>query len=1011
MAHASVDFPDSRRPYTSSLKGTDESYQGTFYQCMAREVFGAPILDHDTRNAVLDHYLRGYLGSFGDQVIVDYRTKSQMQYSLDGTTFIEALKSPDVYLYFTTLENISFREAVLQVICNALERCITIYKTVDKYPQRIISATPWSQPMQHPRCDVLMCRFNNGMHGFLNVIECGSGRTLMNYMQTQKAENTNLQIRELNAGDQNEIFRQRLTRNKDILPVYTISITEPKEIGPALNLLEEVLDRAPCQRLPVPLDTTDTTNGNWWSRCRRLKRYVTMDAEYETVSLPKSLCDKVKSGRNRNLCEWIKSHYSKMSNKRNEDFQNFEKPQDGTWVHSEAGPSQSRGDPVGEDILRGSEEQLCSVLTVAIDRHVFFSFFILHMLQNPAPDTVPALERLYERTIFNTGLVKIWWNYCQDFSSLDATIAHMYQGTNRARFRRRSLYTLPGMVQPTWKLSSSHFGGQRPQNLRFGNENDVNPNCPFHDNKPGGEYPNDLPVNETGISCPCNLANIDMATLLDYLNYQLGFKVPGGRNNPPREGRELNDPRRRWYEAPYRYNYGFLLKWTMSENRLFPLLSYLKDAPFRGSLPPTNQHIDRSLPRQPFRDPVTNRKPDYSAWYNAMKPSLPGRPGIERCDDMIGYNIGDVAGIALLMRALIMSDDKYQFLSRLANYGAGNYCEDRQEEWGVNHWKTEGNVTSNVRQFLRHGRTRRAAHDDNPKKRVFSKMTVASQVDCYPNHLEDQNVRDQRYRRMAEQRCFNNTYICNVYNGPFHALNGFKWPDRLPYVESNIKIREARELAVNKKIRTQLPDGTGGLRDYGEGEAARKSGEYTIFNPTRFVLPDIMTEVDDRSRPLGWDPHPPDWITKTEDLNELILSNERNSDVLRNLPGLQNIYAKIPGPLTVVDEMAENTDPVWLLHPSQTPEGDGRGIDPAIWSYRCEIRELWEQSQRNFTHTVPEPWYGELALPPFADDYRYHLQRLVDLYQYPPEPSPPEDLLYFLMKHKFQVASSAAPPT
>ena len=120
----------------------------------------------------------------------------------------------------------------------------------------------------------------------------------------------------------------------DSLAVFTVAVTTPDQIQPALRLLSEALQRAPAQEIPVNPKLPIGAGGK-----RALRRYVGIDAEF------------------------------------------FEK-------ECEIG-----GAPGTKAELEMSrKEHLCSVLTVAVDRHLVFSFYILHMLENPTKQTVPQVR-------------------------------------------------------------------------------------------------------------------------------------------------------------------------------------------------------------------------------------------------------------------------------------------------------------------------------------------------------------------------------------------------------------------------------------------------------------------------------------------------------------------------------------------------------------------------------------------------------------------------------------------
>lgn len=111
------------------------------------------------------------------------------------------------------------------------------------------------------------------------------------------------------------------------------------QIIPALKLMDEALRRAPGQEIPLSQRQKHTP----------MKRYIAVDAEFKEVTIDEN------------------SALKKHGQTTNE-----------TRAHLRA----------------GLKEQLCSVLTIAVDRHLVFSFYLLDMLQNPESDTVANVRRL-----------------------------------------------------------------------------------------------------------------------------------------------------------------------------------------------------------------------------------------------------------------------------------------------------------------------------------------------------------------------------------------------------------------------------------------------------------------------------------------------------------------------------------------------------------------------------------------------------------------------------------------
>ena len=175
-----------------------------------------------------------------------------------------------------------------------------------------------------------------------------------------------------------------LSRDLSSLAIFTMSVSQPRHICEALSLLDEALRRAPAQELSK--GRMDGAN------LRKTKRYIAVDAEFKRLRLDDERLAQAKHGRSSEEQECI-------------------------------GNSQ--------------DEELCSVLTVAVNRHVVFSFYVLAMLQDRDAnrESVNALCVLFEKLVFNAELTKLWFNYQSDIRVLDRTIAHMFQGTPRRRYQ------------------------------------------------------------------------------------------------------------------------------------------------------------------------------------------------------------------------------------------------------------------------------------------------------------------------------------------------------------------------------------------------------------------------------------------------------------------------------------------------------------------------------------------------------------------------------------------------
>lgn len=192
----------------------------------------------------------------------------------------------------------------------------------------------------------------------------------------------------------------------------------------------------------------------------------------------------------------------------------------------------------------------------------------------------------------------------------------MYQATPRKEFTRTKYNSDHSWrVCPTWKINSSWYKGHRPQHLFFPRFRAHADTCDLHDNE-GAR------LNDEGLSCPCrSTGNIDITTVFDFLCRQLGY----------RDWYNRTCQKRVWQKAREYCNYGQFLRCTMKTDRLFKLFKHFKEAPNRE---PGRRGISRDQ------------------WYQSLG------PGMETDSDKMGYNIGDVAGVALLMRFLTTTDDR-----------------------------------------------------------------------------------------------------------------------------------------------------------------------------------------------------------------------------------------------------------------------------------------------------------------------------------------------------------------
>ncbi|TKA81354.1 hypothetical protein B0A49_00261 [Cryomyces minteri] len=352
----------------------------------------------------------------------------------------------------------------------------------------------------------------------------------------------------------------------DRMQVFVVTVNDPLQLRSALELMSEALQRAPYQQREVSISSDRTKKG-------KLLPHVSVDCEF--VKLPKDLAD--------------------------------ERP----------------GWEAKRMVDDGQLEELVSVMTIAVGRHFFLLVNILHMLQTANKD--PELAYFYGKTVFNPELAKLWWNPQSDFSVLDATIAHMYQGTVRPPFSHKPYREDARSITPIFRISNRYFNTTRPTSLTFPTDH---VDCALHE----------IGYNEQGLSCSCRLGNFDLAALIDHvcrIHSYSKYNDNGAGKSP-------------WTKHRDRFNYDSLLSCFLKGDRLYPLLQKMKSAAANSS--------------------------DKHAFYQNL-----GGPGMVTNDDAMGYNIGDVAGQNLIFELLLASDDKRFVASCLSNYrlGYAEQCPNR----------------------------------------------------------------------------------------------------------------------------------------------------------------------------------------------------------------------------------------------------------------------------------------------------------------------------------------------
>lgn len=549
---------------TTSIEDSTDGY--TLYRAISRQVIGYPSRFLDVRKAVLQFYLRVYANKQHPLHDECTRQESILRQCKGEYQLFALLDSPDL----------DPRDEALWVIAYALRVRIDVYKTITPTgePQDLIQSVG---PQNRPVCAVVRKEVlrpaadkageTAGMpYTFESLIPDEAGKALIEYLQAEKeaaaGDATKLQVKQISwawdraAGCEtwscfNEYRPEsqesdlKYSNDRDRMDTFVVTVNESKHIGPALELFREALRRAPNQRR--------------WTRHSNNKEAGFM--------LPHCSVD---------------AEFVKMERDTAEDFR-----REGTMRYA---------------VQEGDLEELCSVLTFAVSRHFFLLFNIVHMLETSDRLTVPALTTLFRQTIFDQGLLKLWWNPQNDMTVLNATIAHLFQQTPREPYTHCPHKTDHEIViEPKWRIKRNHVQSKRPDDLKFPTET---VDCELH------RWGN----NEQDMACCCRLGNIDIASLFGHFCRMHGVgsnvkKVP-------------------WTEIRPGVRYGELLQCMLDTDRLYPLLNWMKN-----------------------RAGMTGKSRD--AFYQDM-----GRPEMSQEDDVMAYNIGDVAGQTMMFEQLLVSDDK-----------------------------------------------------------------------------------------------------------------------------------------------------------------------------------------------------------------------------------------------------------------------------------------------------------------------------------------------------------------
>ncbi|KAF2088758.1 hypothetical protein K490DRAFT_55387 [Saccharata proteae CBS 121410] len=161
------------------------------------------------------------------------------------------------------------------------------------------------------------------------------------------------------------------------ITLSTVFVKKPSEIGPAIRLIKEAVEKAPHQSLPVLHKFGSSSR-------RHLKPMVSVDAEF--IKIPDNATKEMLD-------------------------------------HGEA-----------EEIVSLFTVAVENHLLV-----VFYVYAMLKDV-DVNEGTVPALSQLFGM-VFDYSLLKVWWNYQGDIQVIDNTIAHMFQGTKREAFEHTIYYS------------------------------------------------------------------------------------------------------------------------------------------------------------------------------------------------------------------------------------------------------------------------------------------------------------------------------------------------------------------------------------------------------------------------------------------------------------------------------------------------------------------------------------------------------------------------------------------
>lgn len=157
------------------------------------------------------------------------------------------------------------------------------------------------------------------------------------------------------------------------MTVFTVSVNRPAQIEPALELLDEALERAPSQNVLM----LQRSSGQYLT----LKPSFTVDVEFWEVdrngklreSNGKTFSSQMEGSPPRRSERLGRLRKNLGLNSEEDEGEAESKPELKPWSGNELGPPVFV-DPRTLPAHVAEKENLCTVLTIAVDRHLVFSF-------------------------------------------------------------------------------------------------------------------------------------------------------------------------------------------------------------------------------------------------------------------------------------------------------------------------------------------------------------------------------------------------------------------------------------------------------------------------------------------------------------------------------------------------------------------------------------------------------------------------------------------------------------